>query len=231
MSPFETFVSWAGIFSAVLALLALLQASWLSFKANQPAVAVRLSHSQANPELMHISIRNYGPTMAEGIRLESSERPMRRAYNGKDDPQELELFDREWTLAPGEEWRTFWGSYTECKSLNPGPALHGTASCEAQGRPWFWFFQRKRLAFPYVIDLAMYEGRTRMDEYTVHRVGKLLASAMETERLGNANAVRVEHFRPAPQTMEAIDRHMAGLQRGQDGAHDLDNPSRSATAD
>lgn len=202
-------VDWASILSAALAFVAVLQASWLSFKANQPAVAVRLSHSQANPELMEISIRNYGPTMAENIRLESEERPMRPADNDDDGPQELELYDREWTLAPGEEWRTVWGSFNECKRLNPGPALHGTASCDAQGRPWFWFFQAKRLAFPYVIDLTMYEDRTRMDEYTVHRIGKDVHRLAQWNGGPDPDKPKIRRIRGTPMTKDEADAFLA----------------------
>lgn len=214
---FDTFVSWAGILSALLALIAVLQASWLNFKANQPAVAVRLTHSAAIPEVMEISIRNYGPTMAENIRLESEERPVRPADNDEDDPQELELYDREWTLAPGEEWRTVWASFNECKRLNTDLAMTGTASCDAQGRPWFWFFQNKRLTFPYVIDLAMYEGRTRMDEYTVHRIGKDVHRLAQWNGGPNPDKPRIRRFRGTLMTKEEMDEYLTSRLQSPDG--------------
>ena len=219
---FEDLTNWAGILSAAIALIAVLQASWLSFKSNQPAVAVRLTHSAAIPEVMEISIRNYGPTMAENIRLESEERPVRPADNDEDDPQELELYDREWTLAPGEEWRTVWGSFNECKRLNPGPALHGTASCDAQGRPWFWFFQAKRLAFPYVIDLTMYEDRTRMDEYTVHRIGKDVHRLAQWNGGPDPDKPKIRRIRGTPMTQEEADAFLEECKTDRGG---------SATAD
>lgn len=200
----DEITSLVTIIGVILAFLTILQASMLNSKARQPAVVVAAHFNPSVPETIEVSIKNYGPTVAEDIELFSAERPLRPQHFGEDTLQPLEIFDRKWTLAPGQEWRTVWGQFSTVKEINSNHRMRGHAECYGQGRPWYRLWVRKRLKFKYVLDLTAYDDRTYMDEHTIHRVGKNVEQILE--RMGGpTNRVRRTIKGDAVTLDEAID--------------------------
>jgi hypothetical protein len=102
----------AALVTAAIALLALVIASyhWHEVRALRreeaaPYVVALLEPDRADPRIVHLVIRNLGTTVAHGVRVSVTPRPVRSdGVGGGDLPYPSELP----SLAPGQEQRTFW---------------------------------------------------------------------------------------------------------------------------
>lgn len=195
--------NWATVAAPVLALFAIWQASMLHTKSKQPYVVVSLAHNQARPEFIEVSIKNYGPTAATDIRLTSHVKPMRPEHIGEAGPQELELYGREWHLAPGQEWRTGWGHIIQLRKVNERKTFCGIAHYIGQGRPWYLLGFKPRHKTEFILDLNAFDDRTRLEEETVHSTGKYVKDILE--RLGGPTNRKTTRIGGSPVPLDEID--------------------------
>ncbi|MEX3600924.1 hypothetical protein [Kocuria carniphila] len=201
VDSWEVLGNQSSVVAAGLALVAIWQASLLHTKSKQPYVVVSAVPNASRPEFIEISIKNYGPTAATNVRLKSDVKPMRPQHNGERGPQELELYGRNWTLAPGEEWRTGWGHLKQVRQANEKRRTYcGKAYYIGQGRPWYRLFRRPRLKTEFFLDLTAFDDRTHLDEKTVHSIGKNVEEILE--RLGGPTTRVTTHFKGTPMTLE-----------------------------
>lgn len=200
-ADWEALGGQASVIAAGLAILAILQASILHAKANQPYVVVSIVPNGSRPEFLEVSIKNYGPTAATDVFLRSDVKPMRPPHHHEREPQELELYERKWTLAPGEEWRTGWGHLKQLRQVNDKRRTYcGKAYYIGQGRPWYKLFRRPRLRTEFLLDLNAFDDRTYLDEETIHSIGKNVKEILE--RLGGPTSRTTRTIKGSAMSLE-----------------------------
>ena len=97
----------------------------------QPYVVVSLEQAPDNPELMFLVLRNYGRTAANEVAVIIDPAPTRPEAGGGEQP--LDVPSVIGTLAPGQEWRTFWRTARDRKEDVPTKYSAGVTYVDWRG--------------------------------------------------------------------------------------------------
>lgn len=131
----------------------------------RPYVAVYLDLlKDVEMSMVMLVFKNFGSTTARDITV-TVDRPMKRAWGHRSDPEELRLFDRLPALVPGQSWETLfdWGPDRFAAGLRE-PYTITVRSHDSQGRP-----------LPdetFVIDWTILIPARNVGVKTIHHIGK-----------------------------------------------------------
>ena len=170
--------TWATVLvalgAAIAALGQLREAQRLRTERAQPQVVALMELDPDDPTSVDLVIKNYGPTAARDVQIEVSPTPRRTESSGGAEDVWLPAVIP--TLAPGQEWRTWWDT---------SAARIGSEVLRAENRHDVTItFQGarpgKRETLLSVLDWGAYEGKLYSERKTLHHAAVALERLEET---------------------------------------------------
>jgi len=172
---------WSALAACVTAVVALAaggialsqlgEARRLRIEQAQPYVAVYMDRTPGHDHLIDLVVRNFGTTVARDIRLQITPHP-RRAAAQSHDLKDVRLPVVIPTLAPGQEWRTWW-DFTTQRFKTELPDRHDATVTYRDSQ------DKELLSTPSVLDWAAYRGRPSATTYGLHEA---VAALQEIEK-------------------------------------------------
>ncbi|QZN86900.1 hypothetical protein [Cellulomonas sp. C5510] len=185
--------TWATVAVAVgAALLVVLQlrtAARARWEEAQPDVVAIMESNPNQPEVIEFAIRNFGPTPARNVTVESSP-PMRRTTGSGGTVEAVWFPTAIPYLAPGQEWRTTWDfAYSRMNSELEEENLHRVVIRFDENRGGG---RRETTAD---LDWSAYKGRRYLRQRSIHHAASALMDIQKSLRSVMDGTGRRRRFR------------------------------------
>lgn len=170
---------------AGLSIIPIRQARRVREEQAQPYVVAFMELSLAGNQIVDLVVKNFGTTMARDVLLRSNPTIKRGTGNGTD-TEDVWIFETLPTLAPGQEWRSFWDTAFNRNQANL-PDRHEVTITFKDSR------LKEMPSTVAVLDWAMY-GQTYINVYGAHDSAvalRKISKAVESWREGSNGGLKV----------------------------------------